>query len=329
MMILANQGKLEYSNLELSPGLVDVIHPETGPFSSRALIQNPDTRETKQVLIEWVEYDARWRDLIGKELFSRVQSIANILHDEERSKKLRSLCCLKFYHSISRHSFGLIFEIPAQHDQPVTLANLITTTRKSRQRPDLGKLFKLGKVLAESVLEWHRIGWLHRRISPFSIIFFVSDLSDPFVSVTDPVFLGFQFSRPNVSNAFTTGPPTQEELRDYCHPDYLRDDVRCRAEFDYYSLGLVLLELAYWKPLETLIQQFNDEDQSPENLRNWLLENPVRGLHMTVGGIYQEVVKTCLTFQSDPSLIQDHLIPFEVLEQFEEKVLLRLGLCLA
>lgn len=329
MIILADQGKLEAPELELKSELVVSIDTEIGPFSSRAQVEDPDTRERKHVLIEWLEYDARWRESAGKELFLRVQGIANVLHDKHKSKMLRSLRCWKFYHSISRHSFGLIFDIPAQQDQPVTLADLIRRTRNLRQRPDLGKLFGLSRVLAASVLEWHKLGWLHRRISSFSILFFLSDSDSPFASITDPAFLGFQFGRRNESNGFTTGPPTQEDLRDYCHPDYLRDDTDYRGEFDYYSLGLVLLELGYWKPLASLIQNFRDEDQSPENLRTWLLENSVSELHMVMGGIYQEVVRTCLTFQGDESLVQDHLIPPEVLEKFGEEVLLRLGMCCA
>jgi serine/threonine protein kinase len=337
MVLLADQGKLKDDSLEFTADSVNIIEPAVGPFSNQAWIKDPETGISKRYLVEWLEYDFQWQKSIGEELLLRVQSIATILHDEKKAAHVRTLRCWKFYHCVSRHSFGLIFEIPSgagadgtmEQGQPTTLANLITRTRINRQRPDLGKLFEIAKVLTKSVLEWHKIGWVHRRISSFSIVFFQSNLDRPFATIADPTFLGFQFSRPIEDNTFTTGPPVQGDLRDSCHPDYLRGDVRHRPEFDYYSLGLVLLELGFWKPLSLIIQKFDEEDRSPESLRKWILANPVEELHMAMGKKYQDAVRACLTFQSDVSSVQDFLVPRDVLEEFEETVLLKLGRCCA
>ena len=91
----------------------------------------------------------------------------------------------------------------------------------------------------------------------------------------------------------------------------------------------MLLEIGYWKTIKLQISQFTDEDQSPVNLRRWFLENAVEDLHMSMGRVYQDVVRTCLTFQSQSGLTQDHLIPIDILEKFEEKVLAKIRLCFA
>jgi hypothetical protein len=64
-------------------------------------------------------------------------------------------------------------------------------------------------------------------------------------------------------------------------------------------------------------------------MRKWLLETLIKELHIVMGGIYQEVVRTCLTFQSGSSPDQEYLVPVSIQKEFEEKVVAKLRLCRA
>lgn len=76
----------------------------------------------------------------------------------------------------------------------------------------------------------------------------------PVQGLPKPYFIGFNHSRPNSKNAFTDKPPRVPEEWDYQHPQYANSSgVRFRAEFDYYSIGLVLLEIGLWMRLKDLI----------------------------------------------------------------------------
>lgn len=86
---------------------------------------------------------------------------------------------------------------------------------------------------------------------------------------------------------------------DFQHPEYLKHPQRYRAGFDYYSLGLVLLEIGLWEPLSAITKDLSAvnkdrEGLSPEKLRETLLTDILPGLCRTVGHRYFSVVNRCL-----------------------------------
>jgi serine/threonine protein kinase len=338
MIILANRNEVKNPELKWDANQVHETVPAITPFSSLARLTDENGQPQMEVLVEWLEYDNRWQGSTGEELISRIESIAEILHDKQNSRRFRALHCIKYFHDSSRRSYGLVFEIPTPYRadmslrQPppaISLASLITCTRKERIRPSIGDAFRLAKALAVSVLRWHEVGWIHRGVSAHSIIFFGIDPKSSLESISEPSFLGFQFSRPNDPKAFTLGPTDKPELLDYCHPEYLKVSARYRPEFDYYSLGLVLLEIGYWKTVKDIIKSFSNPDNSPQNLRNWILQTYVKDLHMVMGSVYQAAVRKCLTFRSGQDLETDGVVPLNVQEEFRTDVLEKIQLCFA
>ena len=88
---------------------------------------------------------------------------------------------------------------------------------------------------------------------------------------------------------------------DFQHPEYLKHPQRYRAEFDYYSLGLVLLEIGLWQPLSAITKNLSAvnkdrEGLSPEKLRETLLTDVLPGLCRTMGHRYFSVVDKCLGY---------------------------------
>lgn len=67
-------------------------------------------------------------------------------------------------------------------------------------------------------------------------------------------------------------------------------------EFDYYSLGVVLLEIAEWKPLSILTSPQGWRKLSPERFRMALIKEAKSLQHeQTVGLRYCKAMVACLT----------------------------------
>jgi len=255
-----------------------------------------------RVIIENKEYahGASERELA--ELVSRTSMITKLLR--EAGPGFRILSCSGFYHDPGRDSCGLVYEYPSMTTPPSQLkfttlkAGLDQHYRKPLPRFELGNRFRLAKDLAVSLLKFHEAGWLQKNISSFNIGFFHLE-TEPWVRGMDkPYFLGYLNSRPNEPSAFTQYIEDPQE-RDYQHPDYLkgRGKVRYRSRFDYYSLGLVLLEIGRWESL----QKMSATRGSPEEMREKLVNDKVPRVGQNVGSIYEDVVRLCLSDEFKPA----------------------------
>jgi hypothetical protein len=70
---------------------------------------------------------------------------------------------------------------------------------------------------------------------------------------TRPYLVGLRHSRPDERATFTEGPPSDEDIKGYQHPQHLKNNLRYSISFDYYSLGILLLEIGLWLPLTAII----------------------------------------------------------------------------
>jgi hypothetical protein len=165
---------------------------------------------------------------------------------------------------------------------------------EQRTLPDLGKRILLARNLAASVLEFHQVHWLQKEISSFNVAFVFPKGSSWRNGIDNPYFLGFSSSRPDEPNAFSEFlDRTARAIMDFQHPEYLKGNgrVRYRQEFDYYSLGLVLLEIGHWKPLDRMIANIRG---SPEDVLIELQRTRVPQLGQYMGAIYRSIVEACL-----------------------------------
>lgn len=329
----SDSNQLRNPQLQHAAESVKLLGLDINYHSTLAEIREDSPHGQKIVLVEWLEYDESWQE-VAEELFARMESIAELLHRTNKSRILRSFDCIGFFHAKYRHSFGLLFDIPKPDlginlgDCFTTLGHLLDSLKTQKLQPALGDIFCLAQTLATTVLDWHRLGWLHRRINPLNVLFIKKTLSWN-TCMKDPYLIGFEYSRPNTQDALTSGPPDDKSQLDYCHPAYLRDNTRYRPEFDYYSLGLLLLELAYWRPLNAITSKFHGVDQSPEEMRKWLLKSPVEGLRVKVGECYQGAVKACLSFDVGTSDLKGRDLDLDTLKLFEGGVIGPLKLCYA
>lgn len=147
--------------------------------------------------------------------------------------------------------FGLAFGPPPREPkqaQPQSLLSLLGSGKVS-----LGQRVAVAQQLAQSLLYLHAVNWLHKGFRSASILFFRPAGS---TTVESPYISGFEYSRPGDSGAATTtGPPQDRTCLPYIHPEYM--DVTTtggfRKTYDVYSLGIVLIELALWRPINQVL----------------------------------------------------------------------------
>ena len=290
----------------------------------------PEGNRTHQVLVEWRWYGHQCADeTINQELFVRVDAIADLL-SQDKPREFHALDCRGFFHDPNQFSFGVVYNYPQATEldqgvpQPISLRNLITDTAGSvRRHPTLDDKFKIAYILSRSVLEFHLVGWLHKRLTSSNITFFATSehLQDEWFQM--PYVIGFNHSRPDEISAFTGG-PEESRTEHYQHPAYLKDSRRYCPEFDYYSLGIILLEIGLWRPLGEMTKKY---EGSHEDIRDRLLQERIPLLKQTMGRPYFEAVRICVEGDfGQPEQGAEHGSAAKVLHlRFEERVLSNLN----
>ena len=141
----------------------------------------------------------------------------------------------------------------------LTLQDLYSKTRK----PSLNERLKIAQALAETVLQLHTSGWLHKGIRPDNILFVDADGQGwEAQNAKGPYLAGYEYARP--SNAVTETVPSQPDNDLYRHPS-AQGPARSgfRMSFDLFAVGCVLLEIALWAKLEDILQSL--PPQSADN----------------------------------------------------------------
>jgi serine/threonine protein kinase len=320
---------LAATRLDLCPAAIRISTEaiqikDTFETSNLALISREGSHLLEWAIIEWLYYDCDFNE----ELFIRVEAIAELLGTEKPTEFL-GLDCAGFYHDKSKPAFGLAFPYPEQFRKPsstaspLTLAKFIELGQDAPNRPFLGDRFTLAHRLAVSVLEYHKVGWLHKCLSSFSVMLFYPKNSVFFVpeSIKQPFIIGFSHSRPDEPNAYTRG-PKENEREEYQHPDYVEHRAPFSARYDYYSLGIILLEIGLWISVVELRQRW--KISTARKLRTELINRRVPLLGHSMGQRYCEAVEHCLSYSAD------NLTESEQLRlNFEQEVIEKLASCSA
>jgi hypothetical protein len=310
---------------------------EKRPFGDfcRCRIAQDGSQHTQNALVEWRAYGEHYSDKdVAKELFSRLQAITKLLNSASQRESLRVLHCRGFYHDPACYNLGLVYEFP-QTSYPrdreitaITLRQILENDSRGKNRPLLGDRFRLALNLATSILDFHKISWLQKAISSFNIVFFYPEGHFHGRFMEKPYLLGFLSSRQNDESAFTEGPTEDSRHKDYQHPKYLGGNMRFRPEYDYYSLGIVLLELGLWSSLSDMTKG-GDFLGSPEQFRRSLLQKRVPLLGQTMGYMYQQAVTVCLEGDFGMFSEAERKNSVDICFNFKELVVDRLASCRA
>ena len=262
-----------------------------------ALVNNEDG-DAVEVLCENKSYGFdRLEDSIRRQLHLRLEVTAELLQKAVAGyfNGFQVLNCLGYFHDPAKLSCGLVYDlftsIGSKHLDVSTLRMVLA----EQLGPFLGSRFRLAQNLATAVLEFHKVEWLHKSVSSLNIVFVYPKGASWGKYVECPYLLGFSNSRPDGQDPyFSWLNETNRALMDSLYSEYLKNKgkLRYRPEFDYYSLGIVLLEIGYWKPLSKITANIPG---SPEDILNYLRRDKVPGLGFIMGIIYRDVVNACLS----------------------------------
>jgi hypothetical protein len=226
--------------------------------------------------------------------------------------------------------------------------------------PSVSKRVAMAKAITESVERLHAVNWLHKGIRSYNILFFPMEDQKETQShalpsssmdnldrldLSKPTLSGFESARPESESRWTemAGRNTAHDL--YRHPMLQQEGfgwdssnsetarISFNKSFDVYSLGIVLLEIACWKPIHAILdinlEQAGLRDTMP--VRRRLLEEPVHlaRVRASVGDIMHAVIRACLEGLeqhggSDLVDMNDPEYPLHFQEAFYEQVVRRL-----
>jgi hypothetical protein len=242
---------------------------------------------TSRIWIEWKKYTLEYfkDDMtavnstgahptmkVNPQTLTRVQGLATLLKSPKPSM-LSTPHCLGYFDDREASKgnpsrFGLVYLIPSGLSPPiipVSLHTLILTAAK----PSLTARIALAHRLATALLYLHAANWLHKDLRSANILFFPpspspnpsqsaslsSPSNQPPTYLLSPLLSGFAYSRPDTPSENTTTYPTlipSHELRRHPSAQGLSPQ-KARKSHDIYALGIIMLELVLWEPLEEVL----------------------------------------------------------------------------
>ncbi|KAI4250641.1 MAG: hypothetical protein LQ352_005326, partial [Teloschistes flavicans] len=251
----------------------------------------------------------------------QIEKKAALLRQTKRAS-FHILPCIGYISEPLSHTFGFVFERPPDANgetKPVTLNELY---KQSRLVP-LGLRIRLAHELVAALENYHRVGWVHKAISSDNIIFLPRDPSAPvipycvrvdqaptlvdqapnIVHLASPWLFGFDDSRPDED---ATNLRVDHSLGNniYRHPDrWSIPRMRFTKAHDVYSLGIVLLEIAFWQnaiskaDISDPLADSRTHRLAPEKIRDLFVAKCTRQLPHLVGQVFTSAILECLYFQ--------------------------------
>ena len=315
----------ELKNLKIQGEKLDNLKFEHA--RSTGLDRIPATYMGAAAWVEWKAYHStRYRDAHGKFYYgptaldtANLERLAAILHIDKRPTQFRVPLCAGYFEDEENQRFGLIYQVPHATPQLAKTTSLSQLLLQQGNLPPLQSRINLAKELVTCLYFLHAVNWLHKGLRDKCILILTQhgspDYSQPFIS-------GFEYSRPDEADLTTTAAPDTWAV--YAHPDYQGSDKKTyRKTFDIYSLGIILLEIALWKPAEEILgfgrpsmstgeegksAETEDESQAKKayskdslqdlkDIRNRLLvDEPalLEQVRATMGSRYHDAVRSCI-----------------------------------
>ncbi|KAM0426348.1 hypothetical protein ACHAPT_008389 [Fusarium lateritium] len=217
------------------------------------------------------------------EQFHRMDFVG-ILNDEEFERR-----------SGGNQRIGLVYSMPHHlhsPDPPPSLDQLIQRDTVSNTRPGLGDRFKLAYKLASAMSLFHATNWLHKSFRSDNILFTNTNLFGENADITKPYISGFGYNQPAEEDSTETHPIGDPRLDFYYHPDVMKGWTKIK---DMYSLGIVLLEVAFWRSMFQPRFRGMSLRQMSSDIMACLEGKFGQDLVDMVGQVYVDAVKFCLS----------------------------------
>lgn len=215
------------------------------------------------------------------------------------------------------YRIGLVFARPPEAHAslpPISLHELLTTTRK----PRLTARTKLAHAVAHCLLSLHAVNWLHKGLRSHNILFFRQDDGGAHnaIAYDKPYLSGFDFSRPAQPDEITIIPDDIEHDM-YRHPQaqsstHAGERQRFKRSFDVYSLGVLFVEIAYWRTVDSILEidlraaRRSQSHRPARAVRGRLLHaDVIEEIGASMGQKFEEATRTCLAGGEHSGLASD------------------------
>ncbi|RDA93508.1 hypothetical protein CP533_3963 [Ophiocordyceps camponoti-saundersi (nom. inval.)] len=314
---------LPYSS-SLQPGLSDFLLPDGYSSMKRFVTSKLDSSESdphdKDVgyLFERKDFDPNINHDDKERLVARLQLLVMLL-SKPKTTAFRTPIAEGCINDDSRFCWWMVYRLPSppKAANPLSLSSLLQP--KTKFRPPLEQRYKLASRLCTTLFELYSSSWLHKGIRSDNILFSLHP--DKSVQVSDVLesmlLCGFDYSRQESewSTIDRSRASTDVAAALYRHPRYQGEAAEgYKLQYDVYSLGLVLVEIALWMPLSSFLEAKPVAGKSnSEGIRLWpemsvfyephatLLKKRVMSrveaeFGFRVGTAYYESVKFCLEF---------------------------------
>lgn len=240
-------------------------------------------------------------DMVARETTQRrIRAIRDLLTEENLAQKIRVLRFRDLHFSATSGAW-LVYDFPsnATYAKPQSLYDTLDS-KDSQVCVSLETRVELASKLAESMATLHDMDWFHKDLTSSCVLFFHTD-GPAGLDVREPHLIGFQHSRR--SDHASEGPSQDPSHQHYHHPHYIGQGYGTKRRFlpsyDFYSLGILLLEIGYWRTLAAITAdagpQHDGTFASNEQFSKHVLEAIVLGLRSVTGSKYASIVEKCLT----------------------------------
>lgn len=268
--------------------------------------------EERLVFIEPMPYWQRQHDMSSKDfqraiqaMFRRVQELITVLKYNSKPVGFRTLDCLGAFHDPRQRSLGMVYASPCKKTIPIRLNKLLRHGKNYPVLPDFNEKLSLARILVASVQSLHTLEWVHKNISSLNIIFFLKSARDwSTLNIRDPYMIGFDHSRKDGEGEYSQGPRLQGS-KEYLHPHYRQEITGYKRSYDYYALGLVLLEIGTWTSLSKIYERYSEAH--PDELRAKYIQHCSEHVGKKMETTYMSVTKRCLMFDGGEDGVEAQL----------------------
>ncbi|OCK99301.1 uncharacterized protein K441DRAFT_652749 [Cenococcum geophilum 1.58] len=247
--------------------------------------------QSERIFVEWKFIRPNLTATDRDKVLSRVQKLGTLLY-QPKQPEFHIPSCLGITTG-PNSARGYVYKLPSETSKQLgwyTLEDWLTPkfdnqgNKLPKTTPLLGDRFRLAQALVGVFSLLHACNWLHKDFQSSDVLFFDRDsleAESERISIKDMYVTGFQYSRPDGDLSIES-----PGISPYRHPDAFKG---FRKQFDWYSLGVVLIEIALWESLPAQIPK----GLKPEEIRDGMLQS-LKSLGGKVGEAYRDVVKVCL-----------------------------------
>ena len=302
---------LESWRLEFDRLLYDGVAIMANHTRTTGIYEYPDGRRDP-VVVDWSRCrDDSWRRRNPDAFHIRVSNLARTLNRDLLPKGFCVLQCIGYMNG-SNTTLGYMFRPPVDAvpgKDPISLHKLLSEVRSTSDIPELGDRFALAKAIASAVFEFHNINWLHKNIQPHNILFWPSKHCSGKIDLRKPYLVGFDLSRSNQPGEATEKPISDKEEDLYRHPSYKGPNATgFKPAYDYYSLGVLLFEIAMWHLVSQTSSRRANSTSSKDKRKpstgdpdfvEMTVTNAAQDLGRYVGCRYRDAVLACIGLDFD------------------------------